>query len=238
VQFPYIVQDLDEIGLRDPYKLLSSFVADERTLTDLLKGYPLNTEDHPLIEFESPRFGYDSRPLRDNQWRLFDNQVPAGDLLTNLPPDHDPRPRIWTLQQANFILFKGHSEYRLFNFTEACRLYMEALAMAPEDESIRRLLDFEELRRHYETSQERMNLNTIWVGHSLASVYLMQQRYSDAVTVAGPLLEKINTPEAMQNPELRKAMLALTLVLSEAYAGAGQAQRAAEFRQRAEELRI
>jgi spermidine synthase len=228
---PGIAEDLEEIGLRDPDKLISSFVCDERTLAERLRSYPLNTEDHPIIEFESPRFGYDSRPLRDNMNVLYEIQVPAGPLLVNVP-DESVRERIWQLQQANYMVFKGHSEYRLFNFIEASNLYAEALSMVPFDDSIRRLLDFEELRRHYETSLEAPTPNTWWVAHGLASVYMKQGRVEDAVSVALPMSNYFaRYPEL--TPEARRAARAINLILANAYAERGNERRAEQFRQRA-----
>lgn len=232
---PGVAEDLEEIGLRDPDKLISSFVCDERTLTQHLAGFPLNTEDWPIIEFESPRFGYDSRPLRDNQEALFRIQTPATPLLTNLPADGDPSDRIWLLQQANYVVFKGHSEYRLYNNKDACRHYMEALAMVPFDESIRRLLDFEELRRHYETSKARPTANTIVTAQGLAEVYLMQGRYRDSVTIAEEMVGAAEGLSKMTGGDgnIRSMTFGLLAVLAESYARSKVPRKAEEYLERA-----
>jgi spermidine synthase len=229
---PGIAEDLEEIGLRDPDKLISSFVCDERTLTQRLKPYPLNTEDRPFIEFESPRFGYDSRPLRDNQAALYAIQVPASTLIDNLPSP-EVGDRIWKLQQANEIVFRGHCEYRLFRFPEAAKLYMEALAMVPFDSSIERLLNFEELVRHYETSREKPTLNTLWVAHGLAQVFLLQDRLEDAVGAAAPMAKYIDAKKGEVSEDVRSAGAALNRVLAEAYRRANNPTRAAQFEARA-----
>lgn len=225
---PGIAEDLEEIGLRDPDKLISSFVCDERTLKDRLKDYPLNTEDHPIIEFESPRFGYDSRPLRDNQWKLYEIQVPATPLLVNTPGP-EVGEHIWRLQQANFVAFKGHCEYRLFRFPEACKLYMEALAMVPEDVSIRRLLDFEELRRHYDTSRSNPTPNTWWIANGLQEVYMMQDRLSDVVAVGAPMSNFFESLPALTEDQKHAAVL-INKHMAEAYAKNGNETRADEYR--------
>ena len=228
---PGIAEDLEEIGLRDPDKLISSFVADERTLAERLKPYPLNTENHPIIEFESPRFGYDSRPLRDNQLRIYEIQVPATPLLINTPGP-EVGERIWKLQQANFVVFRGHCEYRLFNWEAANQLYAEALAMVPDDVSIRRLLDFEELRRHYETSLDRPTSNTWWIAHALQKIYMSQNRLADVVAIGDPMsefFEQIESPDADQ----KQAARLINELLAEAYAKNGNETRAASYRARA-----
>lgn len=237
---PGIAEDLEEIGLRDPDKLLSSFVCDERTLTELLKPYPLNTEDHPIIEFESPRFGYDSRPVRDNQWRLYDVQTPLTPLLENLPADKPGvADHIWKLQQANFVVFKGHSAYRLYEFQEACKFYQEALAMVPDDESIRKLLEFEEMRRHFETTRGTGSLNKFMIGEGLARAYLMQGRYADAVTVANVVereMPPVDYLKAPGNEKYRRVSGLILRALQEAYEKSGQPSRAATFKERADAL--
>lgn len=228
---PMVSEDLEEIGLRDPDKLISSFVCDERTLTDLLASYPLNTEDHPIIEFESPRFGYDSRPLRDNQMRLYEVQTPAAALFENLPQEAGDR--IWQLQQANFVVFRGHSEYRLYNFAGAARLYMEALAMVPWDTSIERLLDFEELVRHYETSKSRPTENTLAIGLGIAEVMMIQGRLKEAVTYAGETARMLPTILDPRRGEPREDVIAMAFgvhsVLARSYAQSGIADRAREY---------
>lgn len=232
---PGIAEDLDEIGLRDPDKLISSFVCDERSLKESLKDYPLNTEDHPIIEFESPRYGYDSRPLHDNQAKLYAMQNRAGDLLVNVPPGTNAAERIWTLQQANAVVFEGHSAYRLFDFRKACELYQKALAMAPDDKSIARLLDFEELRTHYESVKNQASLHSMWTAHGLATVYEMQGRYSDAVTVAEPMLEKIaraKFPEDVKREDIDQARTSLRDIVAECYEKAGQPAKGAEIRRK------
>lgn len=210
--------DLNEIGLRDPAKLISCFTNDERSLEEHLDGFPLNTEDHPIIEFESPRYGYDSRPLRDNQMRLYEVQDPVADIVTSLPDGMAEH--LWELQQANYIIFKGHSAYRLYDFRQACAYYMEALKMVPDDVSIERLLEFPELRTHYETTKSQPTGNTLAIGQALAEVFLMQDRLREAVTYANEttqMLPILPTSEPLPD-EIKKVGFGLYAVLAKAYA--------------------
>jgi tetratricopeptide (TPR) repeat protein len=226
---PEIETDLKEIDLRDPAKLVSSFVADERTLEEHLKGFPLNTEDFPIIEFESPRFGYDSRPLRDNQMDLYNVQVPVSDLVTGEPDD--VAERLWRLQQANFVVFKGHSAYRLYDYKEAALRYMEALKIAPDDESIKDLLDFPELVNHYENTKRFPTMNTLVTGLGLAEVFFVQGRYPLAVTYANETA-KMLPREVAGEPlpdDVRAVAFGLYTVLARSYANTGVREKAEEF---------
>ncbi|MBX3729927.1 MAG: fused MFS/spermidine synthase [Candidatus Sumerlaeia bacterium] len=242
-----ILDDLDEIGLREPAKIVSSFVTDQRGIDTYIGDGPLNTEDFPIIEFLSPRYGYDSRPIAENMGRLYDVQVPVWDLIVD--PHHEAahadRARIAAYQQANDILFQGHAEYRLFNFVEACRHYLAALAIAPEDESIQRLLEFDELRLLLDAELERgvhmadhQWLNAQWIAHQLGLVFLAQGRHSDAVTTVTPFLRRMPPPSAPQvTPTIRDIGRALNLLLADCYTAAGNNARAEEFRRAAEQWR-
>lgn len=239
VQMPGVSRDLEEISLSDPDKLVSSFVCDQRTLVDHLKGYPLNTENNPIIEFESPLYGYDSRPLHDNQDKLYKIQTPAGELLSNVPQGADPSARIWQLQQANYVVFQGHSAYRLYDYAQACRLYQKALAMVPWDNSIRRLLDFEELRTYYETAKQNVNTNIILTAQSLSDVYALQDRNAEAVTIAEEILPSARAfYQREQKPEVRRALLDMYVLLAKAYKHANNDAKSRAYAEDAKEFAI
>lgn len=230
LSYPAIQADLEEIGLRDPNKLLSCFVADERTLTAHLADAPLNTEDHPIIEFESPRYGYDSKPLADNMMAIYRIQVPVADIVDHLPEEEARK--VWRLQEANVVLFEGHVAYRLYDFKTAANKYLEALAMVPDDDAIVRLLDFQELRRHYETSKRNPNRNTVIIGQSLAEVFFLQGRMMEAVTYADEVAGMIG-PAARGQEDLRPTLFSIYSILAQGYAGAGQGDRARQYLQEA-----
>ena len=50
-------QVLEEAGMDSPLSLLSGFVAGPETLRNFSRGYPLNTENRPIIEFRTPKLG-------------------------------------------------------------------------------------------------------------------------------------------------------------------------------------
>lgn len=224
---PGIEADLQEIRLRDPDKLISSFVCDDRTLTEHLEGYPLNTEDHPIIEFEAPRYGYDSRPICENQGALYNIQVPVTDLVTG--GSREAEDRIWQLQVANELIFQGHCWYREYDFRQACRLYMTAKKLVPFDQSIDYLLDFPELVRHFETSRMEPTYNTFVIGQGIAEVYLMQDRLAEAVTYANETLEVMPSPAQVAGAypqDLRVRAYSLQAILARAYARRGAREKA------------
>lgn len=242
-ELPSIQADMDEIGLNDPAKLVASFVTDQRGIDQYVGEGPLNTEDFPIIEFLSPRHGYDSRPLAQNMARLYDVQVPVWDLIVDQqnPRALADRELLGLYQQANDVLFEGHSQYRLFNFRAAAEHYMRARDIAPLDESIDRLLDFNELRLLLEGELARESrvidyqwVNAQWIAVRLGEVYLLQERYRDAVNAVAPFMRRHPPPSPELNEELRGIGRALSIVMADSYAMAGNASRAQEYRRTAD----
>src|SRR5262249_1673600 len=55
---PAIRGDLAEIRLDDPLKVAASLLLDEQETERLAGDGPLNSDRHPLLEFEAPRLAY------------------------------------------------------------------------------------------------------------------------------------------------------------------------------------
>lgn len=232
-----IQEDLEEIGLRNPAKVVASFVTDDRGLDAYIGDGPLNTEDFPIIEFLSPRYGYDATPIAINMGNLFEVQVPVWDLIeTPSPRALEDRERIEAIQAANKILFDGHVAYRNYEFSEASRLYTEALAVAPFDESIEKLLDFEELRLLLDWELDRNPqqidlqwINAQWIAHGLARVFTQQGRYADAVTVVMPFVRRTPRAGSIDSREIHEIGFSLNRAVAECYERTGSPERAEQF---------
>lgn len=180
LQIPSVKNDLAEIYLDDPMKILSCFITDESRLNDYLKESDLlNTENNPFLEFNSPKYGYGDKPMIDNLNGLFTVKVDVLDILTNLPKDENEKNKIVnTLRRyENSVpsIINGHKNYRLLNLFESCGDYMKASKIAPEDESIKFLLDYDDMKRRIERT------NDLWTMEELGVIYYMQKRYSDAL---------------------------------------------------------
>ncbi|MBI5154821.1 hypothetical protein HZA57_06255, partial [Candidatus Poribacteria bacterium] len=238
LELPAIQKDLEEIGLRDPAKLVASFVTDQRGIDAYVGTGPLNTEDFPIIEFLSPRYGYDSTPVAINMGRLYDVQVPVWDLVVDRTEESlRGQPRIADIQQANDILFQGHVQYREHNFLDACKLYEKARKIAPHDKSIDDLLEFEELRLLLEwelkrtvTVTDAQWTNAQWIAWQLGSIFEFQKRYPDAVSTVMPFANRVPPPETGDLPDdLRQSGYALNVLLARCYAAVKNETRAREF---------
>ncbi|MBI2924384.1 MAG: fused MFS/spermidine synthase [Verrucomicrobia bacterium] len=56
---PVLVAALKPLSLVDDLQLFGGYLADAETLHTFARGAPLNTDDHPVVVFEAPRFAYD-----------------------------------------------------------------------------------------------------------------------------------------------------------------------------------
>jgi tetratricopeptide (TPR) repeat protein len=230
-----------EIGLSDPAKVVASFVTDQRALDVYLGTGPMNTEDFPILEFLSPRHGYDARPIAVNMGRLFDIQVPVlplVDMDAALAAEYAQR--IERFQNANPILFDGHVEYREHNIVRATERYLDALKIAGEDPSIRLLLEFDEVRRvlNQEIEQDIERIDSLWwrshwLAFQLGRSFLMQDRHTDAVSIVMPYLRRVPEPRFATRDDDRYLGYALSLLVARCYKATGNDARATEYLERA-----
>ncbi len=136
-----VQDDMREIGLADPVKVLSTFVADGRSLRDALRNAPINTEDHPVLEFVAPLSGYSTHASLDNLQFLVDHRVPASTLLADAMPA-DAAARLARFETALPSVVNGHASIFDGDDARAMRWYLDALAIAPDDVAVRdRILD-------------------------------------------------------------------------------------------------
>ncbi len=136
-----IRNDLAEISLSDPVKLLSTFLADGRGLRDVLRDAPINSEDHPVLEYRSPLSGNAPGAVTANLEFLLDHRVPAALLLEDAMPA-EAAARLARMEVALPHVVAAHAASFRGDTVRAARRYLEALAIAPEDDAVRaRLAD-------------------------------------------------------------------------------------------------
>ncbi len=140
---PDVLQDLSSLYLDDPVKLLSCFITGgPDALGPYLAGNEINSENNPVIEFKSPRYGYGPKPLIDNLAGLMSIRVPPTRFLVDgsMPPDQVERLKRY--EQALPYILEGHAKYRNNDVEGATLAYMAAAKLAPEDLSVKHLLTF------------------------------------------------------------------------------------------------
>jgi spermidine synthase len=132
---PAIREDLREISLDDPAKMLSTLIADGASLRAAIADAPINTEDHPVLEFRAPLTGYSPRATTENLEFLVDHRVSATEIVEGVPPAIAAR--VDRMQRALGLLIEAHGASFAGQTQRARELYREALAIAPDDEALR-----------------------------------------------------------------------------------------------------
>lgn len=242
--------DLAELYLDNADKLLSCFVLDETGLDPILGDGPLNTEDTPFLEFESPKYGLGAVPLKKNLGRLYDAMTPVTRCVTGASAEAIGR--LDRLQRAAPIVFRGHDHYREYRFLEAARSYLEAIEIGGADTATQTLLDFPELkatartllRIEEATGRPRDAITGTWLSFHFGTVMVIQQRWSDAVSTLRPAaafgegLDPRNIRPELSKTDLQWYHLhgRLQALLAYCYASAGQPEPARRAITRAREL--
>lgn len=132
--------DLAEIRLDDPLKVAASLVLDEREVARFVGDGPLNTDRHPLLEFQAPRLAY-----RDALATNLRAVAAARDWSAPLSRWQVTRDASVALQRyvaSTPALIEGHARYQMgtFDYAGALRLYRSAAATNPDDRSIPALI--------------------------------------------------------------------------------------------------
>ena len=137
---PEIQKDLAEVSLQQPEKILSCFLEAAPALKGDFAQAPLNTEDFPHLEFESPKYGYSDEAMLTNLELLRKRRTPVQPYLEGAEKHADLMARLVKFEQAIDPILAGHSRLRLLEIKDACLEYMKAAAICPEDLSIQHAL--------------------------------------------------------------------------------------------------
>ncbi|MFN7914284.1 MAG: fused MFS/spermidine synthase [Vicinamibacterales bacterium] len=132
--------DLAEIRLADPLKVASSLVLDERDAARVAGEGPLNTDRHPLLEFEAPRLAYRDA-LATNLRAIAAARDWSADL-SRWRTTADAAPALERYVASTPALIEGHARYQMgtFDYAGALRLYRSAATLNPADASIPALI--------------------------------------------------------------------------------------------------
>lgn len=180
--------DLTEIRLDDPLKVAASLLLDEREAAHVAGDGPLNTDRHPLLEFQAPKLAY-----RDALATNLRAIAAARDWSASLARWQVNDPVSASLSRyvaATPALIEGHARYQTgtFDYAGALRLYRSAAAMNPADRSVPALIADIEHTRNVWLSEftERTRSGSGDVRDWLAQAALLRQagRLADAATAA------------------------------------------------------
>lgn len=127
--------DMREVSLEDPVKVLSTLVSDASSLRRALEGVPLNTEDRPVLEFEAPLTGYSPRATTDNLEFLADHPA-APESMIEGPLSDDELARLRRMRAALPSVVAAHGASFAGETLRSMRLYLDALSLARDDAAV------------------------------------------------------------------------------------------------------
>lgn len=193
---PEVRKDLEEVGLQQAEKILSTYLCS----ADDLKAdfdqriqrlpFPYNTEDHPVLEFESPKFGYGDEAMLTNLEVLRQHRQPVLPYLADAADHPEFIERLNRFERAVDPILAGLAAYRRVEPVEAARHYLEAAKICPEDQSVAFLLKFDEMRRRLERE-----ISPDWDRVMLGRIELLQEHYKEAapflLQAAGDLQKRV-----------------------------------------------
>ncbi len=140
--------DLAAIRLDDPLKIASSLLLDEQEVARFVGDGPLNSDRHPLLEFQAPRLAY--RDALAANLRATAAARDAGAGLRRWSGSAEVMSGLAPYVAATPALVEGHARYQLgtFDYSGALGLYRAAASVNPADRSIPPLIqDVERTRQ-------------------------------------------------------------------------------------------
>jgi len=133
-------------------------------------------------------------------------------------------------------IIAGHALYRQLLNLKACRKYLEAVRLAPEDRATLKLLDFDELKLRIAAHPSEP-----WAYRELGSVYFEQGRYSEAVTALSNLLKNASSPPINATKDMldyhRDSLIYANKTIGICYIKAGDKDYARPYLEKALELK-
>ncbi|MCS6816576.1 MAG: fused MFS/spermidine synthase [Blastocatellia bacterium] len=185
-------EDLERLGISDLYAVLSLYVMRDDDLGRFAQGAPLHTDDHPVLEFSSPRAMH-AQTSRSNL-----------QALQGFPRALPPPPAIRAiLQRATWESFqnKGRMYERAESFSEAFSEYRRAIERYPRArealEGLLRVARTRELRAEAKALYEQVlkdDPRNLDARLALATWYEEEGRYDQCLAILREDAEKALAP--------------------------------------------
>ncbi|MEO2036767.1 MAG: hypothetical protein ABGZ35_32230, partial [Planctomycetaceae bacterium] len=150
-------QDMAEIGMTDPYKVMATFLTSGSRLQSSIRSLPLNTEDMPRLEFDVPRFDMGPWSAQQNLNFLRLSRAPISEVLSSATTPEEFLTASRYHQAAEYIM-AAQAAVRAFSFEEATRQYLAAQRLTPEDSALEDALRFPDLMALAEKGQPTATL--------------------------------------------------------------------------------
>lgn len=136
-----IQQDLREVRLDNPYKLLDALVMTEDDVGKYVAGAKLNTENRPHLEFSAPKSWYkDGHDIRrQNLESIVGFKKNAFIILDPETAGRGVEEKLSQYDRSSKYIFKGLLDYLKHDFEQSLHEFRQAASINPEDVSIEAL---------------------------------------------------------------------------------------------------
>ena len=145
-----INRDLEEIGMNDPFLLISSFIMGEDSIKAYAEGARINSDNHPLLEYFSypyleffPSESFHVRAVYENLSGLLQFKGEVAPFLTNLWDDEEAehiRDQLNTYSRSTEHTMRGIIYTLRGEIQRAIQEFGRAFEINPRDQSARRQL--------------------------------------------------------------------------------------------------
>lgn len=119
-----VQEDLSGAGIKEAAALLGYFVAGKERLARFSQGAPLNTDNHPILEFSAP-FSLGKETIGENLELLLKAQEKPYFLLPNVSPWQKKKIEVNLALKEN--VFRGKIAFTKGNLEDALNYFLEAL---------------------------------------------------------------------------------------------------------------
>ena len=107
-QHPRLKKDLEKVGIDTLDEVFKCFAMGEKTLAEFTAGVPLNTDDHPRIEFSAPKYIYHSELAGRNQELLKEKLESIFSYMDNFHVVPAHRYQTYTALAENYLIWKSY----------------------------------------------------------------------------------------------------------------------------------
>lgn len=186
-EFPETKKDFQGININNIFEFLDCFIADEEALKEFTKDVPLNTDEHPILEFSAPKtIGDDLIIWANNLENILKYRKPVYSLLHNIEPAEEQlklKNKLDAYFEGSTHIWKGHISELKQNSSQAQQEYLLAKKINPDDSDVEYLLlSLLGRKEKFETRISR-GIKNIDDYNKLGLLYLSEGQIDQAIIV-------------------------------------------------------